>query len=139
MRSLLSLSLLTLLLGVTIPSYAQPVSPNSADTFAPKTNKPRLNLSDSQKQQMLAIRQKTRQQIMAVLTPQQRSQVESAVQSGQSFRSAMRSLNLTDAQREQIRAIRQSSKQQRLALLTPEQRAQLEQMRRDRPQRPSLN
>lgn len=79
---------------------------------------------------MRALRQKTKEQIMAVLTPSQRSQLASALQSGQSFRQAMRSLNLTDAQKQQIRAIRESSRQQRLAILTPEQRAQLEQRRR---------
>lgn len=139
MRSILSLSLLTLFLGVAMPSYAQPDSPTPADTFSKRPNRPRLNLSDAQKAQMRAIREKTQQQILAVLTPQQRSQVESAMQSGQFFGKAMRSLNLTDAQRQQILAIRQSSRQQRLAVLTPEQRAQVEQMRRNRPQRPSLS
>jgi len=133
MRRILFLSLLTLCLGAAVPSYAQPLRPNPADT-----SRPRLNLSDAQKEQMRALKQKTRQQVEAVLTPEQRSQLQSAIQNGQSPREAMRSLNLTDAQREQIRAIRESSRQQRLAILTPEQRARVEQMRRDRPPRPSL-
>jgi Spy/CpxP family protein refolding chaperone len=130
MRQLLFLSLIPLTLGFAIPSYAQPASPTSPDSITRLSGKPGLNLSDSQKAQMRALRQKTKEQIMAVLTPSQRSQLASALQSGQSFRQAMRSLNLTDAQKQQIRAIRESSRQQRLAILTPEQRAQLEQRRR---------
>ncbi len=135
MRNILAVSLLTLVLGVAIPSYAQPSSPISPENLG---KRPRLNLSDAQKAQMRALREKTRQEILAVLTPEQRSQVQSAMQSGQSWKQAMRSLNLNDAQRQKIREIRLSSRQQRLAILTPEQRAQLEQMRRNRPQKPSI-
>jgi len=141
MRSFLSLSLLTLAVsfGLGLPSYAQPANPNRFGNFSERAKRPQLNLSDAQKQQMRALREKTRQQIQAVLTPAQRSQLESALQSGQSRREVMRSLNLSDAQKQQMRAIREESRKQRMAILTPEQRTQLEQMRRDRPATPWVN
>ncbi|CAN1211753.1 hypothetical protein TUMEXPCC7403_16230 [Tumidithrix helvetica PCC 7403] len=88
-----------------------------------------LNLTDAQKQQIRTIRQDTRQKLEAVLTNEQRAQIQQAKQSGQNPRDIMKSINLTNAQRQQIQAIRQNSYQQIQSILTDEQRAKLEQMR----------
>lgn len=78
--------------------------------------KPRMNFTEAQRQQFQAIRQRTREQINAVLTPQQRAQIESRK------RGEPINLNLTEAQQSQIHAIRVQARQEMDALLTPEQR-----------------
>jgi Spy/CpxP family protein refolding chaperone len=97
----------------------------------------KLNLTDAQKQQMRTIRQNTKQQIEAILTPEQRVQLQATMASGdrQSRRGVWQRLNLTDAQKQQMRTIRQNSRQQMLSILTPEQRATAEQFRAERMQR----
>ncbi|AFY74372.1 hypothetical protein Syn7502_02387 [Synechococcus sp. PCC 7502] len=93
-----------------------------------------LNLTETQKQQMKALRDNTRTQINAVLTTEQKSQLEAAIKSGTNPRQAMRSLNLSDAQKTRIKAIKESEKAKRDALLTSEQKQKLEKLRASRPQ-----
>ncbi len=88
-----------------------------------------IELSAEQQAQMEQIRNETRAQIEAVLTPEQRQQWQAATQNGQRRRGAMAALNLSEAQRTQIRQIVQSSKERVTAVLTPEQRQQIEQRR----------
>jgi protein CpxP len=95
-----------------------------------------LGLSEDQKARMAEIRQQTHEEIKAVLTPEQRQQLEAAKQSGQKWqRGMLRSLNLTEAQQNQIRQIKESKKAQIDAVLTPEQKQQLEQFRQNKLQR----
>jgi Spy/CpxP family protein refolding chaperone len=105
--------------------------PPEPAVFAQKRDK--LNLSDAQKQQMQQLRQETRAQIEAVLTPEQKAQLQTLKEQGQNQRQRRRdvlsSLNLTPEQQERIRAIRQEAKQKMDAILTPEQKQQLEQRR----------
>jgi len=100
----------------------------------------KLNLSDQQKAQLQQIKNDTRTQIEAVLTPQQLEQLKTARQNhqanqanqpGQGHRgkhSAMAALNLTDAQKAKIKEIKDSQKARMQAILTPEQQQQLQQM-----------
>jgi Spy/CpxP family protein refolding chaperone len=78
---------------------------------------------------MKQIKDVTKAQIEAVLTPEQRVQWQTAKQNGQKMRQVFASLNLTDAQKTRIEEIKNQSKEQMKAILTPEQRQQLEQDR----------
>ena len=90
----------------------------------------RLGLTQEQKTKMAQIRQNTRSQIEAILTPQQREQFQAAMQDSRpNKRQAFAALNLTPEQKAQMRQIRQSAKSQFEAVLTPEQRQQLQQSR----------
>lgn len=90
----------------------------------------RLGLTQEQKAKMAEIRKSTRSQIEAILTPQQREQLQAAMQDSRpNKRQAFAALNLTPEQKTQMREIRQSAKSQYEAVLTPEQRQQLQQSR----------
>ena len=90
----------------------------------------RLGLTEEQKAKIASIRQNSRSQIEAVLTPQQREQLKTARQdTRQNRRQAFTALNLTPEQKTQMRQIRQSAKSQFEAVLTPEQREKLQQSR----------
>ncbi len=121
----------SLVTAAPVPASSIAQVPTSAPTSAPREN--RLNLTDTHKQQIKAIRQSERSQIAGILNPQQRTQYEQALQANQKKRGLLRSLNLTDTQKEQMRTIKQASKQQIQSLLTPEQ-LQLMQQRKPRPQ-----
>jgi len=111
---------------------------------------PQLNLTEAQKTEMKKIREATHAKVLAVLTPEQKAQLETLRQSaprsgrqpgqkpqgqpGQLAR-GFQSLNLTEDQKAQIKAIREAGRQQVQAILTPEQRAQMEQMRQTGQQR----
>jgi Spy/CpxP family protein refolding chaperone len=95
----------------------------------------RLQLTQEQKAKMAEIRNNTRSQIEAILTPQQREQLKAAMQEpGQKQRQSFAALNLTPEQKTQMRQIRQSAKSQFEAVLTPEQRQQMQQNRQFRHQ-----
>jgi protein CpxP len=107
----------------------------------------RLNLTEAQKAQMQTIQTNTRNQIEAILTPEQKAQLQAAKearqtqrQAGQGQRQARQgqrpqkgfaNLNLTEQQKTQMRQIHQTSREQMLAVLTPQQRQQLEEMRQN--------
>jgi periplasmic protein CpxP/Spy len=115
-----------------LPSVAQSVS-KSGERAERLANK--LNLTEDQKAQMKQIKESTRTRIEAILTAEQKAQLQTAKQQGQRKREAFKSINLTEAQKEQIRGIRQETQQQMEAVLTPEQRQTLAQMRQERQQR----
>jgi Spy/CpxP family protein refolding chaperone len=99
-----------------------------------------LGLTDAQKEQIKQIKNSTRTQIEAVLTPEQRAKLQAAKQAAgqgqrQRGKEVWQSLNLTDAQKAQIRQIKETSQQQIEAVLTPEQRAKLQQIRQNWQQR----
>lgn len=95
----------------------------------------RLQLTQEQKAKMAEIRNNTRSQIEAILTPQQKEQLKAAMQEPrQRRRETFAALNLTPEQQTQMRQIRQSAKSQFEAVLTPEQRQQMQQNRQFRRQ-----
>ncbi len=93
----------------------------------------RLNLTDTQKAQMQAIKTNTRSQIEGILTAEQRATLQAAKNApqGQRGQRGWANLNLTEQQRTQMRQIQQASQQQMQAVLTPEQRQQMEEMRQN--------
>ncbi|MBW4690509.1 MAG: hypothetical protein KME27_01945 [Lyngbya sp. HA4199-MV5] len=130
-------------------SLVTPMLPVGAQSPAPAADQYQkrgvnLNLTDEQKAQLKQIRESTRSQIDAVLTPEQKAQLAAAKQQRQEGQPGQRakkargvwaSLNLTADQKTKIQAIRQDAKQQMDTVLTPEQRQQLEQARQQRQQR----
>lgn len=89
--------------------------------------------SNEQKARMDAIRQEARAKMEAVLTAQQRQQLEQSSPSGgeQKGRGFRRISGLTDAQKAQMREIRSATRQQMDAVLTAEQKAQIAAIRQD--------
>ncbi|MDF5733824.1 MAG: Spy/CpxP family protein refolding chaperone [Rhizonema sp. PD38] len=84
----------------------------------------KLNLTDDQKTQIKQIRESAKEQITAILTPDQQAEKQQA-----RSQHTKPNLNLTDDQKAQIKSIRQDSWSKILAVLTPEQQQQLQQMR----------
>ncbi|MEH2339436.1 Spy/CpxP family protein refolding chaperone [Nostoc sp.] len=118
-----------------------------------------LNLTDTQKTQIQAIRRDSRTKMEAVFTPEQKAKLEAAKQARRAEWQARKAqgqtgqgqrqpgqhhgrgkgdfadLNLSEIQKSQIRQIRESEKQQIQAVLTPEQRQKMEQFRQNAPSR----
>lgn len=117
-----------------VPAFSQESGSRSEIVAQRRGGKPDLNLTEQQRQQMRQIREETRAQIEAVLTPEQRAKLEAAREQRQNPREVMASLNLTEQQRAQMRTIREESKRKMDAVLTEQQRQQLEQMRQQRQQ-----
>lgn len=117
------------------------------NTQTPKARKnaiwEQLGLTDSQKSQIEAIRRDTRTQMEAVLTQEQKNQIQAQLQARQAQRGQRQAgqqpsqrpkkgfgaLNLTDAQKTQMKQIMQSSQQKIQEVLTPEQRTKLQELR----------
>jgi periplasmic protein CpxP/Spy len=111
----------------------------------------RLGLTDSQKTQIKEIRRNSRTQMEAILTPEQKQQLQAAKQERQGQPRQERSqgerpkkgfafLNLTPEQKTKMREIRESEKNQIQAILTPEQQQQLKEFQdnmRSRRQQPN--
>jgi periplasmic protein CpxP/Spy len=85
-----------------------------------------LGLTETQKSQIKQIKVNSRQQIDAVLTPEQKEQWQAA--KAQTPRQKP-NLNLSEAQKASIKAIREQSKSQIDAILTPEQRQKRQELR----------
>lgn len=100
-----------------------------------------VELTQDQQDELAQIREETRAQIEAILTPEQLELFRAAKESGQVRREAFAQMNLSDEQRAQIREIREAAKSESQAILTPEQQEQirenmrsLRQQRRQQPQ-----
>lgn len=92
----------------------------------------KLQLTDSQQEQIQEIRRTTRTEIDKVLNDQQREQLKTAMQNRQGgWRRAFASLNLSQDQKNQIRQLMRSQKSKIEAVLTDEQKAQLQKMREE--------
>jgi periplasmic protein CpxP/Spy len=89
----------------------------------------KLNLTEAQKAQMKTIRESQRAKMDALLTGEQRAELQQARQERRKP-----NLNMTESQKAQMKAIRQETKAQMDALLTAEQKQQLEQLRQERQQ-----
>lgn len=123
-------------LTLTTGGFAVQAAPAHSPSLQAQAKEPRglerLGLTEEQKAKMTEIRSNTRSQIEAVLTPAQKEQLQTAMQSGQKRRETMAALNLTPEQQNQMRQIRESAKSQFEAVLTPEQRQQLEQLHQNK-------
>lgn len=135
-----SILLLPGLLALTLS--ALPVLPvtaqvESAPAAQPQNRANHLNLTDAQKAQLKAMRDRTTQRIVnEVLTDAQRQTYQAAIAKGEKPHQAMRQLTFDAAQKEKLKAIRQDSKtamEQFVQTLSPEQR-QAWQARRDKMQ-----
>ena len=141
-KRLLVLSALPLMIGgvgFAVPGNAQSNQSAVVAQNAPQPNGQRegrgrkfeqLNLTDAQKAQIQQIKQSTRQQMDAILTPQQKEQLRVAREQKQ-----RPNLNLTEDQKAKMKAIRESSKSQMDAVFTPEQKQKLEELRQQWRQR----
>lgn len=135
---------LSLSFASTFPALAQSTQP-STPTEQNRMLRHRnwLNLTPDQQTRMERIRQNTRSQIDAILTAEQKAQLQRERENRESRageRRGMRgrgfdSLNLTAEQRSRIEAVKRSSRTQMDALLTPEQRQQMQQHRQQHQQR----
>lgn len=111
-----------------------------------------LNLTSEQQARMEQIRQNERSQIEAILTAEQKAQLQTQrgtrkAPTGENRRTPptgenrgvppapFASLNLTTEQRSQIEAVRRSSREQMEAVLTPEQRQKVQEMQQQFQQR----
>lgn len=87
-----------------------------------------LNLSQSQKDQIAAIRKDSRAQMKGIISQAQRDQYKAAIASGKSRKEAKAAMNVTPDQKARIKAIKTASKAKMQAVLTTAQRQQLQQM-----------
>ncbi|MGF1490737.1 MAG: Spy/CpxP family protein refolding chaperone [Prochloraceae cyanobacterium] len=115
----------TILVGSVSPAMAQPGS--RLERMAEK-----LDLTDTQKNSIQEIFRSSRSQVENILTPAQRSQLETAKQQGMKGRKVFKSLNLSQEQKQQIKTIRQNNRQQISQILTPEQRQNMQEMRQNK-------
>jgi periplasmic protein CpxP/Spy len=111
----------------------------------------RLGLSEEQKTKIKEIHRNSRTQMEAILTPEQKQQLEAAKQAregqprqprgqGERPKKGLASLNLTEDQKTKMREIRKSEKNQIQAILTPQQQQQFKEFQdnmRSRRQKPN--
>lgn len=154
---------IALILSATpiLPSFSQstaPVPGTRTEKTGPRMGKwgANLNLTETQKAQMKQIRESTRAQIEAVLTEEQKAQMQAAKQQRQANRQQRQaagqqgqtarqpgqrrggmfaSLNLTEEQQARMKSIWEESRQQMDAVLTAEQRQTLQEKRQQMRQR----
>ncbi|TAE58584.1 MAG: P pilus assembly/Cpx signaling pathway, periplasmic inhibitor/zinc-resistance associated protein [Nostocales cyanobacterium] len=102
----------------------------------------KLGLTEEQKARMMEIRRNTREEMLKVLTPEQKEQLKAKMQErrsqaargegmgkGKMKGEPFASLNLTEAQKTRMKAIKDAEKQQVEAILTPAQKQQLQEMK----------
>lgn len=135
-KKVLAIACVTVAVGaVAIPNLvsAQTTTQNSTEKLKPRQGDgwKQLNLTEAQKTQMKAIRESAKNHRQSILTPEQRTILSQARQSGDR-KGVMKSLNLTDAQKQQMKAIAEDTKAQMKRILTPAQQQQLEQMKQQR-------
>ncbi|NJK59764.1 MAG: hypothetical protein HC918_05250 [Oscillatoriales cyanobacterium SM2_1_8] len=106
-----------LTMGTAMPALAQPAVRSAPVPGESRGKWAALNLSDAQREQLQQLRAKYRQQMQAILTPEQRAEMEAARAEGR----RPNSLNLSDAQKSQLQALRTQGREEMLAVLTPEQ------------------
>lgn len=110
----------------------------------------KLNLTETQKAQLKTLHEQTKARMKAVLTPEQRAQMEAARAERQTAKQngerpkgkrpggkqgMFQKLNLSETQKTQMKQIRQDAKAARDKIFSPEQKAQLEQMKQSRQSR----
>ncbi len=121
---------LTLAFAPMIPVHAQETGSPPPEHQGPFAG---ISLTSDQKSQIEQIHQSTHAKLDALMTAEQKTQLENARQQGQDPHQALDSLNFTDDQKAKAREILQSSRKQIDAILTPEQ---LQQVRQNHPPHP---
>jgi protein CpxP len=137
-KSLLLLpGVLALNLSTTLPLLPAIAQTQPAPTVKQQNRANKLQLTDAQKAQLKAIKDKTTQRIVNdVLADAQRKTYNEATARGEKPRQVMRQFTFDDAQKQKLAAIRQDTKaamDQFVQTLSPEQRQAWE-ARRDRMQ-----
>lgn len=126
---------LVLSTGVLSSAQARPTFLSTeAPTILAQSNRPNLNLTPEQDAQIKQIREAAKAQMDAILTPEQKAQLDAARSQGEK-RQSRPSLNLTEQQKAQLKQIREATQQQIQSILTTEQKQQLEQWRQSRESR----
>jgi Spy/CpxP family protein refolding chaperone len=100
-------------------SMPHTVSQDSSGSGSPA--KPKIVLTDKQKEQIQAIKKNENSQIIAILTPEQQAVIQKAANSGTASGSIEAELKLTKEQEAKIAAIQTQSRKQLESVLTPEQ------------------
>lgn len=152
---------LSVSIASSLPASAQSTNPTAPPQRGQMHRPNFLNLTPEQQAKMEQIRQNERSQIDAILTADQKAQLQrewanrkpptgekpgtpptgenrGTPPTGGNRRmphSPFASLNLTTEQRSQIEAVRRSSREQMDAVLTPEQRQQIQQHQQQHQQR----
>ncbi|MEL6462123.1 MAG: hypothetical protein AAFX46_09465 [Cyanobacteria bacterium J06636_27] len=96
---------------------------------ANRPSPPDLKLSQQQIQKITQIRSKTRDQIQAVLTKQQRDKIQSDLQAGKNPQQVFASIQFTKKQQEELRSIMVGSQRQMEGLLDAKQKKVLNEWR----------
>lgn len=99
---------------------SQPAAP------AGQSDSTEINLTPDQRQKIQSIMKSSNTQVMAVLTPEQKTKLQQASQQQQSPEATIASLKLTPDQSTKIRSIKVEEVKQIKAILTPEQIKMLE-------------
>jgi Spy/CpxP family protein refolding chaperone len=100
----------------TPQTLAQAASPSE-----PSGGKPKIVLTEKQRAQIESIRKNENSQIIAVLTPEQKTLIQQAAQSNKASGSVEADLKLTEEQKTKIVSIQKESRKQIESVLTPEQ------------------
>ena len=74
------------------------------------------NLTQAQKTEIEQVKSNTRSEVEAVLTAEQQTEFQNALNDGQKMKTAVRNLNLSSEQQSQLNEIMQSAKQQKRAI-----------------------
>lgn len=118
--------LLALTLSIALPVLPVLAQVESTPAAQPQKRANKLNLTDAQKAQLKAIKDRTTQRIAnEVLTDTQRQTYQAAIARGERPGKVMRQFTLDAAQKQKLAAIRQDSKaamEQFIQTLPPEQR-----------------
>ncbi|MBD1211731.1 MAG: P pilus assembly/Cpx signaling pathway, periplasmic inhibitor/zinc-resistance associated protein [Dolichospermum circinale Clear-D4] len=140
----LSLTLITT--PFTVQAQDNPPLPQPDQELQARGPFKHLNLNSEQKAKMKEIHTNTRAQIDAILTPEQKNQLKTAMEKRKAERqqrqrqhqerrekkgNIFQSLNLTDKQKDQIKQIHESERQKMQAVLTPQQQAQMKKFREE--------
>ncbi|MEB3247815.1 MAG: hypothetical protein ACKN9E_08070 [Microcystaceae cyanobacterium] len=88
---------------------------------------PQINLSDAQKAQLQKVQQETDQKIGAILTAEQKKEIQTARQEKRQPK-----ITLTQQQEQQIQAVRQNTEAQVAKILTKDQIEQIQKMQMQR-------
>lgn len=88
-----------------------------------------LDLTDQQQTELQRLRDRTRAQLEALLTTEQKAALQTSLDNGMPLPEAVRDLNLDPEQRQAIRQVMRASRTDFQAVLTPEQRQELRQAR----------
>ncbi|MEM7714548.1 MAG: hypothetical protein AAF349_13400 [Cyanobacteria bacterium P01_A01_bin.68] len=117
--------------SITPLAVKAPVNSNAPQRVsqANRPSPPDLKLSQPQIQKITQIRSKTRDQIQAVLTKQQRDKIQSDLQAGKNPQQVFASIQFTQKQQEELRNIMVGSQKQMEGVLDAKQKKILNEWR----------